>query len=589
MLTNAQKSLPKPLTAGGAPQRRPEFHPLSIVKMLWKHKLQVIVLWVLLSAVTVAVVYRIPSTYEATATVLVDSQKIPDKFVTSTVNTEVEDRIATLRQEILGPSRLLDLIERLNLYKEQRKNTPEEEVIDKMTKDTKITLERGWTKDRPGAFKITYQGADPRAVARVANEIMDLFIKKNITERKEHAEDTAVFLADRLKSAKDSLDEQEAALAKYKLEHINQLPQQQVSLGATLSRLQLELQGNEDAINRTQQNKLMVENSISASESSIASLVGMLDQSASVVGSTGNPNTPAAWGGTSPGHPAQKESDALEAKLELLRVRYGDEHPEIKRLRAEIAQLRETESKAAAEEAQTTRHTKSGATPSPVAESNTASTRSMSATLADQLVKEREHLGSLKTQLTQANRELEFRTKEREGIVTSIKAYENRLENLPRREQELEKLTRDYEISKEYYRSLLDKKLAAEMSSEMEKRQQAENFTPLEYARVPEIPVKPKRPLLITAGCLAGLLISLVVASGRELKRGSLLGEWELPPGVNVMGRVPWIEIHADGTLSQGPPDGHWWRRGWPLALVSSALISLACAAAAIYLGWVSF
>ena len=108
----------------------------------------------------------------------------------------------------------------------------------------------------------------------------------------------------------------------------------------------------------------------------------------------------------------------------------------------------------------------------------------------------------------------------------------------------------------------------------------------MEYARIPEVPVKPNRPALMALGCVAGLLIGLVVAVSREVKRGALLGEWELPPHVNIMGRVPWIEIHPDGTLSEG---SHWWRRAWPLALVSSALITIVCGVAAVYLGWVPF
>ncbi len=548
--------------------------------MLWKHKFQVILLWAVLSAVTVVVVYRIPPTYEAKATILVDSQQIPDKFVTSTINSEVEDRIASLKQEILAPSKLLALINTFGLYKEERKTTPEEEILDRMSKDTKVVLERGWTKDRPGAFQITYQGSDPRKVMQVTQAIMDAFITENEEKRKLHAEKTSDFLKDRLDTAREDLKKQEAALANYKLQHNNELPQQQGSLGATLSRLQLELQANEDAINRAQQNKLMAENSINSSEASVASLVSMMEQSTTAANaSAGTTASAQSWSNNGQGKP-QKESEVLQARLDLLRVRYGDEHPEIKRLRAEIAQLKEAETKTAAETAQVDRHTKPAAA---TAEAPAGSSRVMAETLGDQLVKEKERLAHLKSQLALANQELEFRSNERKGIVANIKNYETRLENLPKREQDLEGLTRDYEISKENYRSLLDKKLAAEMSSEMEKRQQAEKFTPLAYPRVPEIPIKPKRPLLIAAGCVAGLMLSLVLAAGREMKRGTLLGEWELPPGVVVMGRVPWIEIHPDGSLETG----YWRRKGLPLALLSSAVL-FACGIAAVYLGWVS-
>src|SRR5579862_1620856 len=304
MLTNAPLSPQRSQKNASAPPRRPELHPLSIAKMLWKHKFQVILLWAVLSAITVVVVYRIPPTYEAKATILVDSQQIPDKFVTSTINSEVEDRIASLKQEILAPSKLLALINTFGLYKEERKTTPEEEILDRMSKDTKVVLERGWTKDRPGAFQITYQGSDPRKVMQVTQAIMDAFITENEEKRKLHAEKTSDFLKDRLDTAREDLKKQEAALANYKLQHNNELPQQQGSLGATLSRLQLELQANEDAINRAQQNKLMAENSINSSEASVASLVSMMEQSTTAANaSAGTTASAQNWSNNGQGKP----------------------------------------------------------------------------------------------------------------------------------------------------------------------------------------------------------------------------------------------------------------------------------------------
>jgi uncharacterized protein involved in exopolysaccharide biosynthesis len=228
----------------------------------------------------VAVVYRLPAVYEASTTILVDSQKIPDKFVTPTVSSEIEDRINTLKKEILGPTKLLTIIKDFGLYQDLRKTAPEEEVIDTMAKDTKVIPERGWTRDRPGAFTVFYQGSDPQVVARVANEIGSLFVKSNLEKRQQHADSTERFLSTELEQAKESLNKQEAAVSQYKVAHNGELPEQEASLGSALSRLQLELQGNQDAINRAQQNRLMLENSISAAESSISSLVAMTEQPA---------------------------------------------------------------------------------------------------------------------------------------------------------------------------------------------------------------------------------------------------------------------------------------------------------------------
>jgi len=90
------------------------------------------------------------------------------------------------------------------------------------------------------------------------------------------------------------------------------------------------------------------------------------------------------------------------------------------------------------------------------------------------------------------------------------------------------------------------------MATDMEKRQKAERFTVLDPARVPEKPFKPNRPLFYTVGIVAGLLFGVAAAFGRELKRNVVLGEWELPADVVILGRVPRIEF-ASGDLARSP------------------------------------
>ena len=79
------------------------------------------------------------------------------------------------------------------------------------------------------------------------------------------------------------------------------------------------------------------------------------------------------------------------------------------------------------------------------------------------------------------------------------------MDKLPMREQQLASLTRDYEASKANYKSLLDKKMAAEMAANMERWQKAERFVMLDAARVPEKPTSPNRPVFMAGGVLLSL------------------------------------------------------------------------------------
>src|SRR5258708_3889081 len=97
------------------------FHPLSLAKALYRRQLVVGGVWLLLSLGVVAAVTRMEAVYRAETLILVDSQKIPEKFVSSTVPSDLRDRLATLRQQILSNARLLSIVQTFNLYQREQK------------------------------------------------------------------------------------------------------------------------------------------------------------------------------------------------------------------------------------------------------------------------------------------------------------------------------------------------------------------------------------------------------------------------------------------------------------------------------------
>jgi hypothetical protein len=196
----------------------------------------------------------------------------------------------------------------------------------------------------------------------------------------------------------------------------------------------------------------------------------------------------------------------------------------------------------------------------------------------------RERIASLKSQLNFTTQELDNRRKEQQRIQSDITVYQSKVNSLPIREQEMAGLTRDYEISKTNYRSLLDKKIAAEMATDMERREKSESFKLIDPARVPARPFKPNRMALDLGGALFGLVLGLVVGLGNEFRKATLLGEWELPVGTTILGRLPYIEIQPANKTDRRSQDGGRTRRR-RLAILSSAVLSLlGIIAAGLYL-----
>jgi hypothetical protein len=262
--------------------------------------------------------------------------------------------------------------------------------------------------------------------------------------------------------------------------------------------------------------------------------------------------------------------------LEALSIRYGENHPEVKRTRDELARARAQEAvaKAPAAPAQTQADDARNAPAKTIAAPADLAKSRQNPERAFDLGQAEERVVSLKSNITSLDHEIEAREADEQRIQQNINVLQGRLTRLPVREQELAKIARDYEISKANYKTLLDKSLSAEMATDMEHRQKSERFTVLDPARVPEKPTKPDRPVLAGAGCLIALALGMVLSFGIEAQKGAILGEWEFPGEVAILARLPFIEVQASSALESK----HGRLR---VALVSSAVIFVLGAVAA--------
>jgi succinoglycan biosynthesis transport protein ExoP len=545
-----------------------ELHPLSILRMLWKRKLTVGLVWIVGSVTAAGIVLKLPPVYKSEALIVVESQKIPDRYVASTVSSEISDRIATIGEQIMSSTQLKKIIDDFGLYKEQRGTLTQEEILDKMKADTTVQIEKGWTSNRPGAFRVGFQGPDPSTVSQVANRLANLYIEENLKVREVQAEGTSEFMETQLTDAKKRLDELETAVSQYKLKHNGELPQQETSISSELARESLALQSNRGDIRRAEESRKILQDTLGIAEATATALAQPQPGSGAAA-----PNTmsgPAA-ANPQPVHAPDKRSDLFRARLQAYHdAGYKDGHPDVKIAKEQLAaavqeELKEeaTSSKKPAAGSDQARPAQQVNTPAPIR-------AALSFERERGLEQTRERVVSLKSQIEALGREIQDRNTEQQKLQQNISILQSRLGNLPIREQEMASLTRDYEISKSNYKSLLDKKTSAEMSTDMERRQKSERFTLLDPARVPEKPSKPNRPLFEGLGCALALALGLVMGFGLEMRQNCLLGEWELPKEVIILGRVPVIApmlVTAPGQVSGGT-NFRKWRVGLGLASV---------------------
>jgi succinoglycan biosynthesis transport protein ExoP len=516
-----------------------QLHPLSLIRMVWKHKLLIGIVTTVITLAAAVVIARLPAIYRAEAVVLVDSQKIPEKFVASTVQVGLQDSLNAISQQVLSSGQLQGIIDTMGLYQEDRARKTSEEILDRMRNtDLSVTLERGLSGSRSGAFRIAYEGRNPQVVAEVVDRITDLFIRANSQNREQRAVGTSQFIDSQLKQAKQILDQQEASLSSYKTRFNGELPQQEGALLGALNRLQAEFQANEDAINRAQQNRILLQNSLQLAEVSLTSTARAL--AAPPPRAAARAETPTVAPVVGP-----RNSDLVRTKFKAAQARYTDDHPEIKRLSAELSRTLSEEAQAdAAEKARPPATNAARVAAMTAPEIPEVDYRGALPSQAD-LIRDRERVTTTKTQIELLDREMASRNAERKRIQNDIAGYQNRVDSLPLREQQMSGLTRDYETWKANYRSLLDKKMSAEMAKDMERGNESERFTIADPAHVPSSPVKPHRWVYLAASALLALALSLVLALGIEFRKDVVLGEWELAAGYPVLGRIGSIRLAA--------------------------------------------
>jgi polysaccharide chain length determinant protein (PEP-CTERM system associated) len=545
------------------------------------HRYGIALGWLVLTAVAVAVVQRMPAVYSADSLILIASQKIPERFVPSTVTDEAPDRLATISQQVLSNTELQRIIEEDDLYREERARHPLDEVVETMRMDIGVHLVKGMASAsaKPDAFRISYSGRQPAVVAQVTNQLANLFIEENLRTRESEAEGTSEFVGTELAEAKKKLDSLETAIREFKATHNGELPEQQGAIQSALERLRMEQVSANEAISRAEESKTTLENTLRMAHDTLDMLMRPRPASASTA------TSPSGAGAAAQPVPAgpKKQSEILQAQLDVMLGRYGEGHPDVKRLRADINLAKAAEAKEAAEASRTK-------SPAQAAEKVTASdtaaqalAKAMMANPAD-VGQANERIATVESQIAAVNDEIDRRKADRERIANEITERQAKLTSVPMREQELTEITRDYDVTKANYLSLLNKQQSAEMSTDMERRQKSERFTILDPAHAPQTPSSPNRPFYDATSSALALFFALACGIGLEMRKGNLLGEWELPADIPVLARVPQIsQLAVAGSV--GRPWAGWSTARWVI-VVSVVLISLmGLAAARFYLG----
>ena len=490
------------------PTEFPELHQVVgiITRRRWHFLLPFFAGWLLVWGIS----WFLPSVYRSGTLILVEQPAVPEKLVASNIDNDIQRQLDSISQQILSRTRLLQIIDHLNLYANDRKQKNPDDLVEEMRKDIEIELSRG--DDRKlSAFNIYYSSRDPKMAQLATSELASLFISENLEQRQERSENTTRFLQDQLDQARQKLAEQEARVREFKDKHIGELPSQTQSNLQILGGLQAQMQAQEDSLNRARQQNTYLES--------------LLGQYRSL-----ERGTKPGEGGSAGLAAIDKELDRLRAQLADLSSRYTDKHPDVRKTREQIASTERMRERVIAS-------MNNGG-------SNAAAEASSAASATPESAPVLELESQLKANRTEiANRQAGIR-----DLQGRIGEYQGRLNRAPVMEQQFTDITRDYEQSKANYDSLLSKKNQSEMTTDLERTQQGEHFRMLDPPNLPVKPDKPNRLRLCALGLVVGLMMGGLGAAGSEIIGGRVHTEREIKKIVpfEIFAEIPTLETPTE-------------------------------------------
>jgi len=448
---------------------------------------------VFMTAAVVAL--ALPSVYKSMSTILIEEQDIPAEYVKTSVTSYAEQRLQSIHQRIVSFSRLLDMINRFNLYPELKERWTSEDIVEKMREDIALepisadVIDRrtGKPSEATIAFTLSYEGKSPQVVQRVANTLASLFLEENLQVREKQATETSEFLENEMKKVKEALAQLEAEMAEFKEVHMNELPEL--------------FQVNMQSLNNVESNM----ERLSEQLRSMKEREGYLQtQLASVP--RGDENSD------------KKRLDELKVQLVHLQARYSHQYPDVKKTSAEITELekRLNNTNPTSE--------KAGELPDNPAY----------ITLAAQLSSTQADIFSIKRQIQEANKFAEM--------------YRQRIANTPRVEEAYKAILIERDNTQAKYNDLMRKHMEARVAQGLEKEQKGERFTLIDPARLPENPDKPNRLAILLIGMVLGIGSGVGWASLREFTDLSIRDSESLVLATSfpVLGSIPEIKTAED-------------------------------------------
>ena len=471
---------------------------LGYLRGMWHRR------WVGLAAawvaalIGVAIVYKIPEKYEASARVYVDTESLLRPLLAGlAIQPNVDQQVALISRTLVSRPNVEKLMRLADLDLRVRTPSERDELIDNIIRTIKL---EGSTASN--LYIISYRDPDAQQARRVVQSLLAIFVESSLGDKRQDTQAAVRFLDDQIKRYEDGLRASETKIQDFRVKYIG-VASRDADYFTRMSRLASDIETT----------KLELQ---AAEESRAAYKRGMVDEPPALIPELSE----GAERDATPEISAR--IGALKRDLDTLLRKYTEQHPDVVATQRLISQLEDQRAakldarrKAAAA---APRRAHAGSDQNPVAQQMRTSLADPEANVASMRAK----LGGLQVQYQQLKSQAQL---------------------VPQIETEYTQLVRDYDGQKKTYDSLVARRESAVMGKDIQDTGGAQ-FRVIDPPRVSPKPVAPNRIALlgvalagaIGAGIFASLLVSQVMPTFhdartlREITKRPMLGMVSMLP-----------------------------------------------------------
>jgi uncharacterized protein involved in exopolysaccharide biosynthesis len=528
---------------------------------------------ILAAAVAAATLW--PPTYRSTATILIEESDIPADLVASTVSAFASERIQAIQQRVITTANLVAIINKFNLYAEERQSTQIGLIADQMRRNIDLTIvsaDAGITKGGRDtraaiAFSLSFDGEEPQTTQLATSEMADLFLSESQRDRDAKALGTTSFLEAESNRLQGDVQSLESKLEVFRTANTGYLPEDRPVNSQLLDRTDSQLLDLSRQIQTLREREGIIRAQLARTPSQLQYSTGQ-----------GAPLSPA------------QQLAMLQSKRTELSARYGTKHPDVMALDRQIEAFKAStgagvDSAALRQQVQTLQSELEAARQKYGAkhpdalrlERELKSAQDQLAAMPVQAVAPEpasnpDYL-QLQVELASVNGEIAATIAEQRSTEDKKAKIEERVFRGPSVERDYIALKRDYDAAVSKYVEVRSKQAEAELTKNLETRRMGETLTLIEPPTEPLAPIKPNRRAILAIGMLAAVVGAIVTTILHDAADGRIHGGRQLAAlcGQSPFAVVPNIQTDLDR------------RRGRQAVMLQLALGVLVCAAMLFY------